>query len=98
MIVRNQVAGRVGGLPVTPERESQAVPAHAGELRHVLVDHFLAIGVEVARGAVVPGPGQPVGGAEEAYRSLVASRARHALVVDGNRAGRALRAVGGAAN
>src|SRR2546430_12197861 len=38
-VVGDQVAGRVGGLPVPPKGQPQAVPAHAGELRHVFVDH-----------------------------------------------------------
>ena len=53
VVVRDQVAGAVGRFPVAPKRQPQAVPAHARELRHVLVDHLLAIGVDITRGAIV---------------------------------------------
>ena len=82
MVVGDQVAGRVGGLPVTPERESQAVPAHAGELRHVLVDHFLAIGVEVSGRAIVGGGGKHVVRAEESDFLLRISPPHDALFVE----------------
>ena len=65
MVVGDQVAGAVGGLPVAPEGEPQAVPAHPGEVRHVLVDHPLPVGVEIAGGAVVGGGRQHVVRAEE---------------------------------
>src|SRR5205823_3586104 len=90
MVVGDQVAVRVGGLPVAPEGEPQPVPAHAGELRHVFVDHLLAIGTQIAGGAVVGGGGKHVVRAEEAYLLLVVSPAHHALAVEVDRPGGAL--------
>ena len=65
VIVGDQVAGAVGGLPVTPEGEPETVPAHPGEVRHVLVDHPLSVAVDVTGGPVVGGGGQHVVGAEQ---------------------------------
>ena len=65
MVVGDEVAGAVGGLPVAPEREPQAIPAHPGEMGHVLLDHPLPVGVQVAGGAVVRGGGEDVVRAEE---------------------------------
>ena len=45
MVVGDQIAGRVGGFPIAPEGQPEAVPAHAGEVGHVLIDHLLAIGM-----------------------------------------------------
>ena len=81
MVVGDQVAGRVGGLPVAPEGQPQAVPTHAGELRHVLVDHLFAIGVKVAGGAVVGGRGQHVVRAKQGDLLVVVAPAHDALVV-----------------
>jgi len=81
MVVGDQVASRVGGFPVAPEGQPQAVPAHAGELRHVFVDHFLAIGMEVAGRAIVGGGGEHVVRAEEDDLVLVVAPAHDALVV-----------------
>src|SRR6266496_3407703 len=82
MIVGDQVAGRVGSFPIAPESEPQPVPPHAGELCHVLIDHFLAIGTEVPGGAVVGGGREHVVRAEEAYLLLVITPAHHALIVE----------------
>ena len=82
MVVGDQVAGRVGSLPVAPEGQPQAVPTHAGELRHVLVDHLLAIGVDVAGGAVIRGGGQHVVRAEEGDFLLRISPPHDALFVE----------------
>ena len=82
MVVGDQVAGRVGSLPVAPEGQPQAVPTHAGELRHVLVDHLLAIGVDVAGGAVIRGGGQHVVRAEEGDFLLRISPPHDALLVE----------------
>ncbi len=98
MVVGDQVAGAVGGFPVAPEGQPQAVPAHAGELRHVLVDHLLAIAVDVAGRAVVGGGVNHVVRAEEGDLLPVVAPADHALAVQvdgpigygGSRAGRAL--------
>src|SRR5712664_2285776 len=53
MVVDEQIAGAVRRLPIAPECEPQAIPSHAGELRHVLIDHAFAIGVEIAGRAIV---------------------------------------------
>src|SRR5260370_27596037 len=84
MIVGDQVAGAIGGLPVAPEGQPQAVPAHAGELRHVLVDHLLAVAVDVAGGAVVGGCVDDVVRAKEAYLPLSVSPPHDSLVVQEN--------------
>src|SRR2546430_6457330 len=82
MVVGDQVAVRVGSLPVAPEGESQPVPAHASELRHVFVDHLLAIGTQIAGGAIVGGGGQHVVRAEESDFLLRISPPHDALLVE----------------
>src|SRR5258705_7423521 len=81
MIVVDQIAGAVRCLPVTPEGQAQAVPAHAGELGHVVVDHLLAIEVEIARGAIIGGGGQHVVRAEEGDFLPVTGPANDAVLV-----------------
>src|SRR5207244_188148 len=60
----------------------QAVPAHAGELRHVFIDHSLAVGFDVAGRAIVGGGGKHVVRAEEGNLLFVVAPAHHALVVE----------------
>jgi hypothetical protein len=97
MVVGDQVAGAVGGLPVTPEGQPQAVPAHAGELRHVLVDHPLPVGVHIAGRAVVGSGVHDIVRAEERDLGPVVAPTHHtgAVEVDGavgeRGGGRALR-------
>ena len=57
MFVGDEIAGAVGRLPIAPEREPQTIPPHAREVRHVFVDHPLAIGVQIPGSAVIRGCG-----------------------------------------
>ena len=82
VVVGEQVAGAVGSLPVAPEGQPETVPTHPGELRHVLVDHRLAIGVEIPGCPIVGGGRQDVVRAEERDLPLVVLPANDALVVD----------------
>jgi hypothetical protein len=82
MLVGDEIAGAVGSLPVSPEREPETVPAHAGEVGHVLVDHPLSIGAEIASGPVVRRCGKDVVGAEERHFLPGVGPADHALPVE----------------
>ena len=82
VVVRDQVARAVGRLPIAPERQAQAVPAHARELRHVLVDHLLAIGVDITRGAIVRGGRHDVVRSEERDFPLVVLPSDDACTVE----------------
>ena len=90
MVVGDQVAGAVGRLPVAPEGEPQAVPAHPGEVGHVLVDHQLAVAVNITRRPVVGGGGEHVVRAEEGHFLAIVLPADHpgAVEVDGAGGGR----------
>ena len=61
----------VGVLPVAPRTDAQAVPAHAGEMADVCVDHFLAVGhARERRHAVVAAGIGAVVGAEQGHLGL----------------------------
>jgi hypothetical protein len=51
-------------------------------LRHVLIDHLLAVGVEIAGGAIVGGGGKHVVRAEETYLLPVAAPTDDAVLVE----------------
>ncbi len=82
VVVGDQIADRVGILPVAPRAQPHAVPAHAGKVRHVLVDQLLAIGVDQARHAVIAAGKGAVVGAEQPDFLVVGAPADKALGVD----------------
>jgi hypothetical protein len=86
MVVGDQIAGAVGGLPVTPESESETIPAHPGEVGHVLVNHPLAIALDVTRCTVVGRRGQHVVRAEEGDLLAIITPADHPLLIQVDRA------------
>ena len=82
VIVGDEVARRVRRFPVAPEGEPHPVPPHAGELRHVVIDHALAVGVEVPGGAIVGRRREHVIRAEQRDLLVIVLPAYHALVVE----------------
>src|SRR3989442_7530438 len=82
MVVDEQIAGAVRRLPIAPECEPQTIPSHPGELRHVLIDHAFAIGMEIAGRAIVGRRREHVVRAEECDLRAIVSPADHALVVE----------------
>ena len=82
VIVDDEIAGAVGVLPIAPQREAHPVPAHAREVRHVVVDHLLPIGAEIAGSAIVGGRRQDVIRAEQPYLAAITPPAYDALLVE----------------
>ena len=82
MVVRDQVAGPVGVLPVAPQGETHAVPTHAGEVGHVVVNHLLAVGRHAACGAVIRGGRQDVVRAKERDLRAIVLPSHDALFVE----------------
>ena len=82
VVIHDQVPLLVAILPIAPKTQPQAVPAHAGEVGHVLLHQLLPIGVDVARGPVVAGGGEAIVGAAQRDLPFVRGPANHALVVE----------------
>ena len=82
MLVEDEIALLVGVLPIAPGTQPQGRPAHAREVRHVLVDHGLAIaGYQPCHAVIGSGHDAVIGAVQRDFGARIAPT-HHSRLVD----------------